>query len=735
MSDVAALLNFSGVKRLPVIRQAEAAECGLACVAMIASYFGRPVNLSSLRLRHRISLKGATLKDLVTTAEKLGLHSRPLRLNLSSLSRLQTPCILHWGMNHFVVLKKVRNGRCTIHDPAFGERKHTAVQVAEKFTGVALELTPATGFQQHDDRQRMRLTDLWSKITGLKIALLQTLMLSVILQLFVLVAPFYMQLVVDEVLTTFDMDLLIVLAMGFALLMLVNETASALRSYVILCASNMLGFQIVSNLFGHLLRLPMQWYEKRHVGDIISRFASTRPIRDLFTDGLVAVAIDGIMTISTLVLIFIYSPKLGAVVLTAAFLYVLLRVVLYRPLRQRNEELISSMAREQSVFIESIRGIQSIKIFGQESDRHSVWQNKYADVINSSVVTGRLKIGFDTANGLLFGFENILVVFLAAKLVVAGSLTVGMVFALMAYKSQFVGKVTMLVERLIEFRLIGLHLERIADITLAPPESTDDEQAWRIATRPNQEPAGFVLDSVSYRYADGEPWVLKNVSLTISGSEMLSFVGASGGGKTTLMKLLLGLLEPDSGQILYNGLPLHRFGLSAFRRQVGTVMQDDALLSGSIADNIVFFSSEPDVHRAIHCAKSAMIHNDIMSMPMGYDSLVGDMGGSLSAGQRQRVLLARALYREPEILILDEGTANLDPETETGIVRMLKGLNITRICVAHRAAIIAASDRVVHLHAGSLKIMRHATMDASRENANNMGRVQSPAIDGKTLEQ
>ncbi len=704
MTAATLLLNFSGKRNLPVIRQAEAAECALACIAMIACYHGFKTNLNSLRMRHSISLKGSTLQGLITMAELMGMSSRALRVELESIKLLQTPCVLHWNMNHFVVLKSVTRGRYVIHDPALGEQRYTRNEISAKFTGIALELQPNSDFVRREDRKSMRLTDMFGKVTGLKRVLAQTLLLSIIVQLFVLAAPFYMQLVVDEVLTKYDTDLLVVLALGFGILLLIKEAASALRGYVILYISNMLGYQMVSNLFRHLLRLPLQWYEKRHVGDILSRFSSTRPIRDLFTEGLVAVFIDGLMAVSTLILIFVYSTVLGIVVLGASGLYLVLRLTLYQPLRQRIEEQIAASAHEQSVFIESVRGIQSIKIFGHEAERQSHWQNKYADVINSSVKVGKLKIGFNAVNGLLFGLENTAVIYLGATMVVDGLLTVGMLFAFMAYKREFVEKISMLVERLIEFRLLGLHLERIADIGLALPECGVQRGEPSIALASHQgDPCGeIIVDHVSFRYGEGESRVLNDVSLAINSGEMISIVGTSGGGKSTLMKLLLGLFEPEAGVVKFAGFPLARFGHAEYRRRIGTVMQDDTLLAGSVADNIAFFDSDPDLQKVKNCAEAAMIHTDIAAMPMGYNSLVGDMGGTLSAGQRQRVLLARALYREPEILLLDEGTANLDSAIEASIISMLENLKMTRICVAHREAMIMASDRIVLLQGGTL---------------------------------
>jgi len=649
-----AALNFSGRKRLPMLRQTEAAECGLACLAMIAGYYGHEIDLNSLRRRFPVSLKGANLKSLIKTADHLDLGARALRVEIEGLSRLKMPAILHWDMNHFVVLKSVRGDKAVIHDPARGERQMTLKELSPHFTGVALELTPTGAFERKDERERMKLTDLWSRATGLKRAIGQTLGLSALLQVVALATPFYMQLVVDEVLTKFDTDLLVVLALGFGLLVLINAATTALRQYVILYAGNQLSFQMVANLFRHLMILPLPWFEKRHIGDVVSRFSSTQPIRDLFTEGLVAAIVDGVMAIATLVLIFVYSTTLGFVVLGAVGLYLALRLALYKPLRRRSEDEIVARAKEQSTFMESVRAVQSVKLFGRESERQAVWQNKYADAINAKVRVGKLNISFETANALLFGLENVIVVYLGARLVIAGELTIGMLFAFMAYKRNFIDKASALVERAIEFRILDLHLERLADIGLAEPEEGLGASAPRSLVGEAPPLAGRIaLENVSFRYGEGEPWVVNGVNLEINPGEMVVFVGPSGQGKTTLLKIMLALFTPETGELRVDGQPIEQYGRAAYRAQVGAVMQEDALLSGSIADNISFFDPEPEMARIQHCAELASIHEEVAAMPMGYDSLIGDMGTVLSGGQKQRVLLARALYREPRVLFLD----------------------------------------------------------------------------------
>jgi ATP-binding cassette subfamily B protein RaxB len=518
--------------------------------------------------------------------------------------------------------------------------------------------------------------------------LVQVFVLSAILEVLVLAAPLYMQIVVDEVIARGDADLLLVLALGFGLLTLISVATSALRGQVVLIVQNLLHFQIGARLFLHLLRLPLAWFEKRHVGDVLSRFGSVEPIRNLLAEGLIIAVVDGIMATATLVMIFVYSPLLASVVLAALALYTILRLGLFRMLRQRSEAVIQARAQESSTFIETARAVQSLKLFNREGEREGLWLNRYADVVNANVRLGRVRITFSTLNNLIFGLENIITVYLAARLALDNTLTVGMVFAFMSYKRHFTEKTVALVEKGIELRLLNLHLERISDIALAEPEPGHDQPL--VDGRSIR--GGIELHNVSFRYAQTERFVLENVSLTISPGQFVTITGPSGGGKTTLMKLMLGLLEPTSGEVMIDGVPLQVFGARAYREHVGAVMQEDQLLSGSIAENICFFDAAFDQDWMTECARMAAVHDEIMAMPMAYNSLIGDMGSSLSGGQKQRVLLARALYRRPKILFLDEGTAHLDVEREREINAALRRLDITRVSIAHRPEMAAGTD-------------------------------------------
>ncbi|WP_371186461.1 peptidase domain-containing ABC transporter [Thalassotalea maritima] len=715
-TSVTSLLNFSSLKTVPLILQAEVAECGLASMAMVASYYGHQLDMPAMRKRYRVGLKGTTLHQLIDLADSLGLASRALQCPIEEVHQLKLPCILHWNMNHFVVLTKVsgsgQSRRFVIHDPAKGKRTVSVEQFSQQFTGICLELTPTQHFKVSEEKLSMRLSQLWSAMTGLTSGVLKLLALSLILQLFALMAPYYMQWVVDEVLISFDTSLLSVLAIGFALIAIISVVTNTLRSWLILRLSSMLSMQMGVNLLHHLLRLPMNYFESRHIGDIVSRFGSLAQIRERMTTGVVETVVDGIMAVTVLVMMGFYSLTLTMVVCGTIALYTLVRLALYRPLHQATEEMIQNSATEQSHFLENIRSMQTIKLFANEAQRQGIWQHRYADVINSEIRLGRLTISFDAFNKLLFGLENVLVVYLAALAVIAGHLSVGMVLAFMAYKGQLIQRIVQLIEQLIQFKMMRLHLDRIADIALTEQESYREGTAHCADVHHSQQKTKgqLRLEGVGFSYDNQQAPLFSDLNLSVDVGESIAITGASGAGKTTLMKIMLGLLQPTSGRVLFDGHDITKLGLKHYRRQIAAVMQDDTLLAGSINDNISFFDPQPNLLKIKQCAHLAAVHHDIEAMNMGYSSLVGDMGASLSGGQIQRILLARALYQSPCMLYMDEATSHLDASNELKINQQIQALSMTRIIIAHRQETINMADKVYHLDNGQL------TMQTSRYN-------------------
>ena len=694
-------LIFSNLKGTPLILQSEIAECGLSSMAMVASYHGHKLDMPAMRKRFSANLKGMNLQQLIELGDSLGLASRALQCPIDEVHKLATPCILHWDLNHFVVLTKVsgrgKSAKFKINDPAMGKRVLTGQEFSKHFTGICLELTPTSNFEVKQEQARMKFTQLWTSMSGLKAGLLKLIGLSLVLQLFALMAPYYMQWVVDEVLISFDQSLLMVLAMGFALIAIISVVTNAVRSWLVLRLSSLLNMQMGVNLLRHLLRLPMSYFESRHIGDIVSRFGSLDHIRERITSGFVETLVDGVMAITVLVMMLLYSVKLTAVVVGAILIYTIIRLALYRSLHQATEEMIQSSAKEQSNFLENIRGIQAIKLFGNESQRQGIWQNCYAEVINSEIRLGRLNISFDSFNRLLFGLENVLVIYFAALMVMSNSLSVGMLLAFIAYKGQLTGRFANLVEQVIQFKMMRLHLDRISDIALTPVEANREGTAYL------SEPKGqLTLENISFSYGDDQPAILNNVNLTLDAGDSIAITGPSGAGKTTLMKIMLGLLQPTSGKILLDGKDITQLGLKNYRKHIAAVMQDDTLLAGSISDNISFFDPQPNYLKTEQCAKLAAIDDDIKKMTMGYHSMVGDMGSNLSGGQIQRLLLARALYQSPCVLFMDEATSHLDKENEAKISQQIQHLPITRIMIAHRQETINMAEQVYYLNEGLL---------------------------------
>ncbi|WP_051215761.1 peptidase domain-containing ABC transporter [Ferrimonas futtsuensis] len=699
MSDAVSTdsLDFTGIRRVPVILQAEVAECGLACLAMVASYFGRKVDLPAMRKRFRANLKGMNLQEMVEVANSLGLASRALKCPLEEIGKLKTPCVIHWDMNHFVVLSKASKAVVTIIDPATGRKQMKLNEFADHFTGIALELTPTSDFTRKDDRERMTLNQLWTKMVGFKRSLVSLLAMTLLIQLLSLLSPYYMQWVVDEVLLSRDSSLLKVLAIGFSLLVIINVVVSVVRSWLIVRLSAQFNFHLGVNLLHHLFRLPMSFFESRHIGDLVSRFGSLAQIRERLTTGLVETFVDGIMVLTVLIVMFVYDVRLTFIVLAAVCLYAILKLTLYRSLKRTTEESIRASAAEQSTFLESIRGIQTIKLFGRESQRQNLWQNQYAEVINADIRLGKLEISFDSVNKLLFGLENVVVVYVAALAVMDGVLSVGMVLAYMAYKQQLTQRASNFLEQLMIFRMLRLHIERISDIALA------EEEKHREGTDTlDQAQGGLRIRGLEYGYEPSQPPLFEQLAFDVMPGEHVAIVGPSGSGKTTLMKLLLGLIEPNAGSIYLDGVEIRGLGNRRYRAEVAAVMQDDTLLTGSVADNITFFDPEPNMLWMQKCAQIASIHNEIQKLPMGYSSLVGDMGNQFSGGQVQRILLARALYKRPKILFLDEATSHLDLENEARILHEINGLTMTRIVISHRPETVKNVTRVLVIDSGCI---------------------------------
>jgi ATP-binding cassette, subfamily B, bacterial CvaB/MchF/RaxB len=682
-------------RRTPLILQTETAECGLACLAMIAGRYGRRVDLPALRQRYNLSLRGTTLHDLVRIASGMRLATRALRAELPHLRRLRLPCILHWDHNHFVVLIRVRARHIVIHDPAVGRRNVTVQEVSKRFTGIVLEGWPTESFERKTERARVRIWDLLRRTDGFAAVATQVLTMSLVLEVIGLVIPIGFQLVLDDVVVSDDRDLLTLIALGLGLVLAFRALIDFVRSWAIIIAGSSLTLQWKLSLFRHLLLLPLSFFERRHAGDLASRFGSIDRIQQTLSTASISPVVDGVMAFVLVGIMWLYDPWLAGLAIVTTGIYALTRCLAYRLYRRANEEAVVYAASESSHFFESLRGMASIKALAIGDRRQGIWNNYLVDRIGAELRVGKIDLIFSISSTFLFGLDRIVIIFFGAHAVMGGTLSVGMLVAFLAYKDQFSQRVGKFLDTMVRLGTLTVHGERLADIALAETEQGDTSHTSGLAGTVISPKAGLSARGVSFRYSDNEARVIADFNLDVAPGECVALAGPSGAGKTTLLKILAGLLRPDAGMVLIDDVPLQAIGLEAYRAQIGCVLQDDRLFAGSIAENIAGFSPSPDPERIQQVARFAAIHEEIVRMPMGYETLVGDMGSSLSGGQMQRVVLARTLYRGPRILLLDEATSHLDEENERTINQAIRRLTISRVIVAHRRSTLDMADRIV----------------------------------------
>ena len=686
-------------RKLPLLLQNEAAECGLACLGMVSGFYGHRFDMLTLRRRF-----ATTLEQLMDMAGRLQLASRPLRLDLHELRELRLPCVLHWNLNHFVVLQAVGRQHIVIVDPASGRRKVSLAEVSRAFSGIALELWPLADFEEKDEARPVPLKKLVGHLQGLWPAVVKILLLALCIEVFTLLSPLYLQWVLDQVVVSADRDLLTTLAIGFALVAILRVLTTALRGYLLMYVSSLASVQWQSNVFTHLLRLPTTYFEKRHIGDVVSRFHAVDSIQQTLSSSFFSTVLDGIMGIAVLVMMMLYSWQLSLLSFLLVFLYLLLRVLWYSPLRAATEEGIIHAAAHDSNFLETIRGIKTIKLFNSQQQRMSLWQSLLADKVNAGLRVSKLQLFYGLGSGLLSALGSILMVFLGARMILAGQFTVGALMAFMSYQGMLDSRITQLINNYFTLKMLRIQTSRLGDIVMSKAEPVVTEIVPTI-----RQPMRIRVEHLRFRYSEYEPYVLDDVSFTINAGESVAIVGASGCGKTTLLNVLLGNLAAESGEVYLDERKCSMEDMIAARNRMGIVMQDDVLFAGSISDNIAFFATPADQEKVVMSAKLAAIHDEIEAMPMGYHTLVGDMGTVFSGGQKQRILLARALYREPDVLFLDEATSHLDIARENAVNQAVRALPVTRVIIAHRMETILSTERVIVLEQGKIK------MDMSRD--------------------
>ncbi|HGC3134673.1 TPA: colicin V export peptidase/ABC transporter CvaB [Escherichia coli] len=687
------LLDLRWQRRVPVIHQTETAECGLACLAMICGHFGKNIDLIYLRRKFNLSARGATLAGINGIAEQLGMATRALSLELDELRVLKTPCILHWDFSHLVVLVSVKRNRYVLHDPARGIRYISREEMSRYFTGVALEVWPGSEFQSETLQTRISLRSLINSIYGIKRTLAKIFCLSVVIEAINLLMPVGTQLVMDHAIPAGDRGLLTLISAALMFFILLKAATSTLRAWSSLVMSTLINVQWQSGLFDHLLRLPLAFFERRKLGDIQSRFDSLDTLRATFTTSVIGFIMDSIMVVGVCVMMLLYGGYLTWIVLCFTTIYIFIRLVTYGNYRQISEECLVREARAASYFMETLYGIATVKIQGMVGIRGAHWLNMKIDAINSGIKLTRMDLLFGGINTFVTACDQIVILWLGAGLVIDNQMTIGMFVAFSSFRGQFSERVASLTSFLLQLRIMSLHNERIADIALHEKEEKKPE----IEIVADMGPISLETNGLSYRYDSQSAPIFSALSLSVAPGESVAITGASGAGKTTLMKVLCGLFEPDSGRVLINGIDIRQIGINNYHRMIACVMQDDRLFSGSIRENICGFAEEMDEEWMVECARASHIHDVIMNMPMGYETLIGELGEGLSGGQKQRIFIARALYRKPGILFMDEATSALDSESEHFVNVAIKNMNITRVIIAHRETTLRTVDRVISI--------------------------------------
>lgn len=684
-------LDMRWRRRVPVIHQTETSECGLACLAMICGHFGKNIDLISLRRKFNLSSRGANLAGINSIAEQLGMVTRALSLELDELGALKTPCILHWDFSHFVVLVSVKRNRYVLHDPARGRRNVGLEEMTRFFTGVALEVWPGSEFSAETTQNRIHLRSLINSIYGIKSTLAKIFCLSVVIEAINLIMPVGTQLVMDHAIPAGDRGVLTLISAGLMFFILLRAATGMLRAWSSLVMGTLINVQWQSGLFNHLLRLPLAYFERRKLGDIQSRFGSLDTLRATFTTSVVGAIMDSIMVVGVFVMMLLYGGYLTWIVLGFTTVYVLIRLVTYSYYRQISEETLVRGARASSYFMETLYGIATVKIQGMAERRGTHWLNLKIDAINSGIKLTKMDLFFGGINTFVAACDQVAILWLGTSLVIDNQMTIGMFVAFGSFRGQFSDRVASLANFLLQLRMVSLHNERIADIALHEKEEKKPE----LDIVADMSPVSLETTDLSYRYDSQSAPVFSGLYLSVTPGESVAITGTSGAGKTTLMKVLCGLFEPDTGKVLVNGTDIRQLGINNYHRMIACVMQDDRLFSGSIRENICGFSEEMDETWMIECARASYIHDVIIKMPMGYETLIGELGEGLSGGQKQRIFIARALYRRPCILFMDEATSSLDTDSERFVNVAIKNMNITRIIIAHRETTLRTVDRVI----------------------------------------
>ncbi|RWK24212.1 MAG: peptidase domain-containing ABC transporter [Mesorhizobium sp.] len=665
------------------IQQTESQECILACLTMIARYHGLSISLRELRSRFPFLNRGGTLRDLLEIARSLDLFPRAVKVELHSLKHLQMPCIIHWSFNHFIVLERVRGEKITVSDPASGRRRVSMDAFSRSFTGIAVELVPNPTFQKGRASHPTELVDSLLPLRAFTRPIAQFVALSLAVLVFSLISPLAVQIIVDQVIQKSDSDLLLVVAGAFLFANLLSALATYIQGFHLLKHSAGARISATYNYLQRLMSKRWNYFERRKLGNFIAQYNSLTHFVNYVIKAIGTVISDALFVAVITVALFMLHPITGAVVLFVNFSVIAIRVLLMKKARMLQDTQIVDVANEEAFFVETMRGITSVKANRIEANRMSIGIDRTVRATNSFFSLGLFGLRYSLLMQFLKAVEVIVVLYLLAIDVMQGAMTIGMMYAFYSYRQFLDERVASLVDALSEMLNVRVHQERLLEVL-------------SIESREHQRPdiGEFIrfkgkieLRNLAYWIDNKKKPVIEGFSALADRGTFVHIKGPTGSGKTTLLKIILGVLDQDDGTVLIDDIPLSGANIAILRNSVGVVLQEDLLFSGSILENVSLFDDLLDVGRVQHCCRIACIDDDIVRLPLGYQSLVGDLGANLSTGQQQRLLVARALYRDPTILVFDEASANLNEVVERELLGNLKALGKTVIFASH-------SDRI-----------------------------------------
>ena len=693
-------LSRARQKRVPVILQMSAVECGAACLAMILTYHGRDTTLTECRDLLGTGRDGVTAQAIVKAARSLGLRVRAFSAPLDDFKSVPLPVIVHWNFNHFVVVERWSPGRVEIVDPGQGRRRLTADEFSAGFTGVLLTFEPGVQFEPRNAMIRPSLYRYLVSLIhqpGAAAILARILAASAILQVIGLATPLLTRMLVDQIIPRQIASAMTMIGAGMVIVVLASMVTSYMRGVLVISLQGRLDSQMMPGFFEHTLSLPYRFFQLRNTGDLLARLGSHTMIRETLTNRTVSAVLDGLLVLVYLVILFCWRPFFALLVLGLGLIQIALLLGSNRRVQRLMEQDLAAGGASQSYLAETLIGIATVKASGAEDRVLEHWSNLFFKHLNLSLERGHLSVILDTAMNTLRMFSPLVLLWAGAMDVLNGGMSLGTMLAVNALAAAVLVPLASLVSSGQQLQLVRAHLDRLADVVEAEPEQNLKE----VQTAPVL--AGRLeVSHVNFRYDAQAPPVLRDITAKIAPGQKVALVGRTGSGKSTLAKLLLGLYTPDGGDILFDGVPLQSANYRTLRKQFGAVLQDLFLFSGSIRQNIAFSDPGLSLERIVNAARLAQIHDEIMRMPMGYETPVAEGGSALSGGQRQRVALARALAHQPAILLLDEATSHLDVVTEQRIEENLNALPMTRIVIAHRLSTIRNADLILVLDGGAI---------------------------------